>query len=49
MEALSAGVPVVTLPARISVLNLAAGQVTHSARISLGCRPLIGHRDPPTS
>lgn len=27
MEALSAGVPVVTLPARISVLNLAAGQV----------------------
>ncbi|CAM9554800.1 unnamed protein product, partial [Laminaria digitata] len=28
MEALSAGVPVVTLPARISVLNLAAGQLT---------------------
>lgn len=27
MEALSAGVPVVTLPARISVLHLAAGQV----------------------
>lgn len=27
MEALSAGVPVVTLPSQISVLQLAAGQV----------------------
>lgn len=31
MEALSFGVPVVTLPARMSVLQLAAGQVTYCA------------------
>ncbi|CAM9263472.1 unnamed protein product [Hapterophycus canaliculatus] len=36
MEALLAGVPVVTLPARVSFLGLAYGQVTACALVELG-------------